>query len=142
MKASHLLAPLFLSILQEQSAQTQYPRDVPADLQVTTKDNKIVMLNDVLAKGKTLLVFTTDGCPMMPQGGTKSPLADYANMDAAIKADKLEGTKIVFVIDYNAADYVKRNPVIKDVDFYNASAQVWDAFGAQRANNSFLIEDG
>ncbi|HCM83241.1 MAG TPA: hypothetical protein DIS76_01575, partial [Rhodospirillaceae bacterium] len=58
MKASHLLAPLFLSILQEQSAQTQYPRDVPADLQVTTKDNKIVMLNNVLPLASTSFSIT------------------------------------------------------------------------------------
>lgn len=142
MRASQLIAPLLLTLINGQAQQQQYPANVPTALKVASPDGAPIDLTAHLAKGKTLLVFATDACPMMPQGGNMSPLTDYAAIRRTILDEKREGARVFIVMDCNAEDYQKRNPVIKDMPIYNASSRVWDAFGARRANESYFIEDG
>lgn len=141
--ASGLLAAHAAGVILAQQTNIQYPRDLPKDINVITKDGKTISLLDKVGSGKSLVFFVPNNCPMMP--GRR--LEDLANVEGAIRKEKLENTRIIILMDEftnsEGKKYWDKNPVIKNVSAYRISADdLMERLDMTNANHHLQIENG
>lgn len=148
MKISALLASSLLAVhaggmILPQQSDVKYPREFPKDITVTAKDGKSVSLPKEVAAGKTMIFFVANNCPMMP--GKR--LEDIANVEKVIRAEKLEKTHIIILMDEfensEGKKYWAKNPIIKDVPAYRISSDdLMGKLDMTNANQNILVENG